>query len=435
MLKEITVTPKQEEWEIYFERYSDVPPEVIVKEDILRLGLRFTEAALQAAEGCRRKSYYIFSYNMVTLDQLTQGEAFRAPEEIRLSGGLYGLRPTVVRVELNDATPYLVDVVEGQLTLIADGKALAQVEYLAEPKIYSQQFEDGTKYGELVAVIGWGQRTLSTVYRHCNYFDAGHECRFCDMNGNAKAVKQTGRPYTIRKKPEQVAEVMHTLFVQQPEDEPRRRTMQLSGGAVLNTSQGINRDEQFYMPYVKAIREKVPRRWPLAIQMTAKDKDTLLRFRDAGVDVYHANMEVWDEQLFNYICPGKAKYVGRDAWIRRVIEAVDVFGEGNVLVNFVTGIEMSQPYGFTDVDEAVASTAEGLDFLMSHGVVPRFNHWVIEPLAGMGHNKQPPLDYYVKINRAWYQLWRKHQLPPPRGYPMGPGHSAHHVSALLDMGS
>jgi hypothetical protein len=186
---------------------------------------------------------------------------------------------------------------------------------------------------------------------------------------------------------------------------------------------------------VQAIKNKLGNRWPLTLQTVAKERDACKRLLDQGVDVHHSNIEVWDKNLFEVICPGKTEYVGRDEWIRRVVNSVEVFGEGNVLPNIVSGIEMSQPHGFIDVDEAVASTSEGIDYLMSHGVVPRLNHWVIEPLSALRDNYQPPLDYFIKINRAWYQIWRKHQLPPPRGYPMGPGRSTYHVSAVFDMGS
>ena len=46
----------------YFDKYPEIPLEVIVKEDLLRLGIKFTEAALNAATGCRPKSYFLFSY-------------------------------------------------------------------------------------------------------------------------------------------------------------------------------------------------------------------------------------------------------------------------------------------------------------------------------------------------------------------------------------
>ena len=48
----------------YARKYPGVPKEVILKEDLLRLGLTFTDAAMEAALGCRTQAYYLFSYNI-----------------------------------------------------------------------------------------------------------------------------------------------------------------------------------------------------------------------------------------------------------------------------------------------------------------------------------------------------------------------------------
>ena len=44
--------------------------------------------------------------------------------------------------------------------------------------------------------------------------------------------------------------------------------------------------------------------------------DDLRRIRDAGIRIYHPNYEIWDAKRFEQICPGKARYIGRDAWLR-----------------------------------------------------------------------------------------------------------------------
>ena len=126
--------------------------------------------------------------------------------------------------------------------------------------------------------------------------------------------------------------------------------------------------------------------------------------KEAGVDIHHANMEVWDKRMFEIICPGKARQVGWDEWVKRLIDSVDVFGVCNVNPNFVVGVEMAQPWGFKDVDEAVASTTKGFDFLMSNGVVPRVTPWLIEPLSNLGGHPQLPLDYFLKIIWNWYEV-------------------------------
>ena len=128
--------------------------------------------------------------------------------------------------------------------------------------------------------------------------------------------------------------------------------------------------------------------WSLTLQTVAKEKNECRAMYDAGVNVHHANIEVWDKRLFGILYPGKEKYVSRGTWIQSVVASVDVLGEGNVLPPIVTGIEMSQPHGFTTVDETVRSTASDFNFLM-RGVIPRLAHWCIEPHTALADNDPP----------------------------------------------
>jgi hypothetical protein len=91
--------------------------------------------------------------------------------------------------------------------------------------------------------------------------------------------------------------------------------------------------------------------------------------------------------------------------------------------------------GFNDVDEAVASTSEGLDFFMSQGIVPRFTTWCPEPFTPLGETSAPPpLVYYLKLLRNYRAIHRKHALPVPPGYgEAGVGKAVFSVSAFMDV--
>ena len=60
--------------EIYAKKYSDVPKEVILKEDLLRQGLDLSPAALKAAANSRPQAYFLFSYNMSDHGDMDEGE-------------------------------------------------------------------------------------------------------------------------------------------------------------------------------------------------------------------------------------------------------------------------------------------------------------------------------------------------------------------------
>jgi hypothetical protein len=424
------------ELESFFKKYPDVPKEVIVKEDLLRHGLRFSKAALERAQVGRPRSYYIFSYDRTPLEEMKHEESRKAPDELRLEGGTYGLRKTLVSARTSYTSPYLIDILEEDFCLTSDGEdRIAKVVFPPIPKYYSMTFDDGSLYSEIVPLVGWGHRAFSTLLRKCGLWNLDLECKFCDLNANYRALKKEGRPYTLKKNVEKVVEVLKVIFLEQPEDEPRRETYILTGGSILS-KKGSYADLSFYTEYVEKIKGTLGNRWPCILQTAAKDKESLKQLENSGVDCYHSNFEVWDENLFKVLCPGKEKFVGRKEWIERTIDAVDVFGEGCVTPGFVAGVEMCKPYGFEKVEDAVKSTVQGMNYLMSHGVIPRPAHWCIEPLSALNGNPIPPLEYFIEIDRAWYELWEKYKLPALCGYrDMGPGKSVNQNSAFLDMGS
>jgi hypothetical protein len=159
------------------------------------------------------------------------------------------------------------------------------------------------------------------------------------------------------------------------------------------------------------------------------------RLWDAGVQIYHPNFEIWDKRLFETYCPGKARYIGREEWIRRILDAATVFGPDRVIPNFVAGVEMAPPVGFSSIDEAISSTAEGLDFFMSHGVAPRFTTWCPEPLSVLGNGQQgAPLEYHVRLLQVYRDTRAKYRLPAPIGYgEPGLGKAVFSVSSFMDV--
>ena len=54
-----------EEVESLIERFPDVPAEAVFKEDLLRLGVSFSEDALKVCSGFKPKSYFIFSFDLL----------------------------------------------------------------------------------------------------------------------------------------------------------------------------------------------------------------------------------------------------------------------------------------------------------------------------------------------------------------------------------
>ena len=398
--------------ESLMERFPHVPREAVLKEDLLRTGIAFDESALSDnLDGeVKPKSYFIFSFDQKPLAELGEAARRRPPEELALTGGPYELRRTIVSVRVNPGSPYRVARAEdGALALALEGRAIADVGLPPMPEYYRHTLANGKTVMETAPTIQWGYLVYLTVLRLCQYFGAKEECGFCDINHNWRQHKREGRPYTGVKP---VADVLEALALIDRYDTDRTsKAYTLTGGSVTSTVDGLA-EADFYGRYAQAIEERFPGRWIGKVVAQALPKADVQRYKDYGITIYHPNYEVWDKRLFELISPGKQRYVGREEWHRRILDAADVFGSRYVIPNFVAGVEMARPHGFATVDEAIASTTEGLDWFMSRGITPRFTTWCPEPTTPLGRDNPDgaPLEYHIRLLEAYRDALGRHGL-------------------------
>ena len=412
-------------------RYPEVPPEAVLKEDLLRTGMAFDDDALtDNLDGAvKPKSYFIFSFDQKPLTELGAAATQRPPEEIALTDGPWELHRTIVSVRVNPESPYRVD---RQLRLSLEGRHLADVTLPPMPEYYRHALSNGKTVMETAPTIEWGYLIYLTVLRLCQYFGAHEECGFCDINHNWRQHKKAGRPYTGVKPVEDVLEALELI---DRHDDGVTHAYTLTGGSVTSTVDGLA-EADFYGRYAQEIEQRFPGRWIGKVVAQALPKADAQRFKDYGISIYHPNYEVWDKRLFSLISPGKERYVGREEWHRRILDAAEVFGPANVIPNFVAGVELARPFGFETIDEAIASTVEGLDFFMSHGVAPRFTTWCPEPTTPLGRDNPggAPLEYHVRLLGQYREALSRHGLRPPPGYgEPGLGKAVFSVSSFMDV--
>ncbi len=429
------MTQRTAELEDLIERYSHIPPEAVLKEDLLRTGIAFDRSALTQNEAgeVKPKSYFIFSFDHRPLAELGDAALMRPPEEIALTGGVYDLRRTIVSVRVNPGSPYRVTRdPDGTLGLWLEGSRMADVTPPPMPEYYRHRLANGKSVMEIAPTIQWGYLIYLTVLRLCQYFGAKEECQFCDINHNWRQHKKAGRPYTGVKPVEEVIEALG--IIERYDTAAVSHAYTLTGGSITSEVDGL-KEAEFYGRYARAIEEAFPGRWIGKVVAQALPKEEARIFREHGIRIYHPNYEVWDDRIFKLVSPGKQRYVGREEWHRRILDARDIFGARNVIPNFVAGVEMAKPYGFETVDEAIESTAKGLDFFMSQGVTPRFTTWCPEPTTPLGRDNPAgaPLEYHVRLLEVYRETLERHGHSPPPGYgPPGPGNAVFSVSSFMD---
>src|SRR5689334_1211958 len=237
------------------ERFPLIPPEAVLKEDLLRTGIAFDDSALtHNLEGeVKPKSYFIFSFDQKPLAELGEAARRRPPEEIALTGGPYGLRRTIVSVRVNPGSPYRVSRSEdGEPQLSLEGRAVADVTLPPMPEYYRHPLANGKTVMETAPTIQWGYLIYLTVLRLCQYFGAKEECQFCDINHNWRQHKKEGRPYTGVKP---VADVIEALeLIDRFDDGKVSKAYTLTGGSVTSTVDGLA-EADFYGRYAQAIEE------------------------------------------------------------------------------------------------------------------------------------------------------------------------------------
>src|SRR5258707_14820801 len=140
-------------------RFEQIPPEAVLKEDLLRTGIVFDDSALaDNLDGdVKPKSYFIFSFDQKPLAQLGEAARRRPPEEIALTGGPYELRRTVVSVRVNPDSPYRIQQEEpGALTLSLEGQKIADVGLPPMPEYYRHTLANGKTVMETAPTIERG---------------------------------------------------------------------------------------------------------------------------------------------------------------------------------------------------------------------------------------------------------------------------------------
>jgi hypothetical protein len=385
-----------------FKRFSDVAEPIIIKSDVVRLGLRFSDRAKESFKERKDilyKGFWLFSYDKG--EPVMYGD--NIPFLIILDDGTE--EGTTIQVRTSEDTPYMVDIVDGEYKLFWNEEPIGRVGFDKPPKFFERMI-DGIPMASLVQ--GARDTLFVTANKHCDYFSIKKECLFCDLTPHAAAQKKKGETMILRKKGDMVAEVLEIGL-----HESRFRHLFITGGTFLKEYEG-KKELDWYCDFLESIRKRLKVWYPVNFQIGALDDEGWKRLKDTGITNIEPNIEVWNRKLFEIICPGKASHVGYDEWIKRTIRAVDFFGVGNVNPNFVSGVEMAKPFGFTDVDEAVESTVNGFDFLMSHGVLPRQgDFWCIEQKSKLSHSEPPPLEYFIKLGIGYLEVREKYGFMSP----------------------
>ena len=381
-------------------QFSDVPESIIIKSDVLVRGIRRSEALEEAGSWALPQSKFIFHWDR---EKLKQGDIVAGritiPEWFQLGDG------TTVCVMLDDNSPYTVNKLDGQFFLAINEENVAPITFQPMPAWYTRTWSDGTPLPIFAAQEG-ADSVCSVILHHCQYFNTDEQCRFCNFNKTVDLTRDAGRDFRVAKKPEQVAEAYRQAF-----KENSFYHVRLSGGSHIDRS----KEAEIYEKFIKSIKIAIGKRKDTLygeIVSQGFEGDDAALIHDTGIEGVCWNMEQWDPFMFETICPGKARTVGRERWIQILKGALDYWDVGKVTTSFVVGPEMVPPHGFTKIKEGVESWLGGFEELLTKDICPRFNMWSPDVGSIYQDKTVPPTEYFLEVGLGLHRLFQEYGMYP-----------------------
>lgn len=315
------------------------------------------------------------------------GAAFTLPHGIKASG------------RLNKWTPFSIRVEDGKPILYNEKEPLAEIEFYENPvhPVLEQTISNGRKVGGILRIDPHGQIDVS-YSSECSLKDAGQDCLFCSIN-----VRERDPDRPLLQFPAQIAEAYDIV-----RKAGYGRHFKISGGFVPE-----RRELEYYVDVVEAIREKHKVFKGVAVIGAPADLSVLSKYKEAGYTDLSHNLEVWDKDLFGFICPGKSKQNGGwRHWIDSLEAAVEVFGRGHVHSNFVGGLDLKESF------------LDGIEYLSSKGVVAHFGTFSPQKNTGLDGRRTPEPWYHWELADRATDIQIRHGFTTEQMY-RGPGTGDH----------
>lgn len=239
-------------------------------------------------------------------------------------------------------SPYVIERGADGAHLVRDASGSVPVRFVPRPEFYNRKTSSGVPLSSIA--IKHGSYTVITPSPRCDFFDARIECRYCAGNFDAKGSGASAAVYPVEDIIETVAAVL---------EEGTTKVIYLSIGFSSGDDGGI----EFLKPYIKAVKKHF--NCLVAVEaLPPKDNRWIDETYALGADSVLYNLEIFDKELFEIICPGRAKLIGRKRYLDSLEHAAKIFPNGTVASHLIVGLE---PPG---------STCMGVDYLTEHGVVP-----------------------------------------------------------------
>ena len=310
----------------------------------------------------------------------------RIPQELYLSN-------IIVAVNYKRNSPWRLIYQDASYRLVGQDGTDVEVAFPPRPHFFDHVTADGIRCDQAANLYGGAALAFFTP-GSCYYFDDGYECKFCSLKPNRR--DQQFFLHTISP-----ALASAVLKIALQTDSYLLKQIMLVGGNVSDYDQGF----QDYLDIATALDQQqgsmpVERRLETHIATMPPRDFGLFAFLQTLSARVSMNIEVFDEQRFEVICPGKAHRYGRKQLLQALEYAAQKVSGMRVYSVLIAGLE------------PVASTIAGINYLVSNGVTPTVNIFHNDRGSHYEHYPRPSFEHLLEIAQALQRVYKEYHLIP-----------------------
>jgi hypothetical protein len=295
-----------------------------------------------------------------------------------------------VPVSWNKKSPLTLEYEDGQFNIHdheGDREKILfeKLEFPKRPDYYARKTSDGTDMRTVAVDSGYGAMFVA-YSNECSLKDNGRDCLFCNINAT-KAIYGESQGISW-KTPKQVGETIGAGYGIGFDH------VTISGGFVPE-----RREVEYYIDAAEEIRQAtgLDDFNGTACVGAPSDLDVFEKYKEAGYRTIATNMEVWNEKMFDVICPGKSlECGGRKNWLAALETEVAIFGKNRVRSTFVSGLEPKE------------YLLEGAEELTSKGVLPCINQWNVNVGSPLEGHRTPTEEWHWDVFERVVAIYRKY---------------------------
>ncbi|MBC1604423.1 biotin synthase [Listeria rocourtiae] len=315
-------------------------------------------------------------------DELIHSDKFKVPQEIILPGNI------VVATNLRSSSQWNLAYKDNEY-VVHNGEIMVSIDFPVQPKFYDYFDSDQIKLDKLITL--YGGSTLGVFSPGtCYFWGKKLECKFCSLQPTRAGLSD----HKLFIAPEKVVEATKLALTDDSND---IKHFLLNGGTISDYDKGFKK----HLEILEAVNDaRILNDLPIHL-ISMPPKDFTLFKRLAKINATIAmDIEVFDPELFDDICPGKSKDYGRDNFIDALTEAVSYMGRGNVYCGFVGGLE------------PIESFIKGLYFMAEKGVVPAVNIFHNDPESQFKDHPRPSIEYINEVGKHMAIIYKKFDYVP-----------------------